>query len=213
MNRLKRFVKTSFIGGILVLLPVVILLAALNWVFHFVTGLIQPLTTLVIKSNGLPGSMPGPMPEVLGDVLVVFLIALTCFLVGSLVSTSIGRWMHGRFDKYLVQAAPGYKLIKEIVSQFFGDKANSPFANGEVARVKIFGAASETTVTAIVTSRHEDGSYTVFVPTGPNPTSGNMYHLSPEQVKLYPELKIEDLMRTIIACGAGSGELFQSKTS
>lgn len=209
MNRLKQFVKTSFIGGILVLLPLAILLTGLNWVFHLVTGLIQPLTDMVIESKGLLGPLFGSMPEIVGDLLVVFLISLVCFIVGSLVSTSVGRWMHGRFDKYLVRAAPGYRLIKEIVGQFIGDKANSPFANGEIARVKIFGVDSDTTVTAIVTSKHKDGCYTVFVPTGPNPTSGNMYHLPPSQVKLYPEVKVEDVIRTIIACGAGSGELFQ----
>jgi len=203
------------------LLPVTILTVALNWFFHMVTDLIQPLTNLLIQSNSVSSVVPetvsefilGDVEELLGDILVMFLIALCCFVVGSLVSTSVGRWMHGHFDKYLVHIAPGYKLIKEIVSQFFGDQANSPFSNGETARVKIFGVNSETTVTAIVTSRHEDGCFTVFVPTGPNPTSGNMYHLPPEQVKLYPNVKVEDVMRTIIACGAGSGELFQSKTS
>ena len=30
------------------------------------------------------------------------------------------------------------------------------------------------------------------------------------QVELRPEIKVEDMMRTIIACGAGSGDLFES---
>jgi len=204
MFRFKHFIKTSFIGGILILLPIAILAAGLNWLFLFVTDLIQPLTDFVV---GLL-----QMPELLGDILVIGFIAILCFVIGSIVSTSLGKWAHQHFDKYLTRLAPGYRLIKEVIDQFFGDKANSPFANGEVAKAKIFGGSSETTVTAIVTSKHDDGSYTVFVPTGPNPTSGNMYHLKASQVELFPGIKVEEMMRSIIACGAGSGELFKQKS-
>jgi len=201
MDRVKGFIKTSFVGGILVLLPIVILMFLFNWAFQVVTNLIQPLTHLIIKNNG--------MPEILGDMLAIAVIFVVCFIVGSIVSTGFGVLMHSHFDKYLVRIAPGYRLIKEIVGQFFGDKSSSPFSNGEVARASIFGMDCGTTVTAIVTSRHADGSYTVFVPTGPNPTSGNMFHLPQEQVEICPDIKVEDMMRTIIACGAGSGELFR----
>ncbi len=200
MDRIKRFIKTSFVGGILVLLPIVILVFLFSWAFEVVTNLIQPLTDLIIKTNG--------MPEILGDMLAISVIFIVCFVVGSIVSTGFGVLMHSYFDKYLVRIAPGYRLIKEIVGQFFGDKSSSPFANGEVARARIFGSSCSTTVTAIVTSRHEDGAYTVFVPTGPNPTSGNMFHLPQEMIEICPGIKVEDMMKTIIACGAGSGDLF-----
>ena len=61
-------------------------------------------------------------------------------------------------------------------------------------------------VTVFVTDTHADGSYTVFMPTGPNPTSGNIYHLQAENV--YPvDVPVEDAMRSIISCGAGSSAL------
>ncbi|WP_240554901.1 hypothetical protein [Oceanicoccus sagamiensis] len=69
-----------------------------------------------------------------------------------------------------------------------------------------------TEATVIVTSTHDNGWYTVFVPTGPNPTSGMIYHLPPEQVELLPNIKVDEALRTIIACGAGSDELFKKQT-
>ena len=97
--------------------------------------------------------------------------------------------------------APGYSIIKETVAQFIGNK-KSPFSSA--ALVQIFG--NETMVSAFVTDEHEDGSYTVFVPTGPNPTSGNIYHLPGKFV--HPiDAPVEDLMRSIISCGAGSSAL------
>jgi len=200
MEKLRAFIGKALLGGVLVLLPIALLLGAFNWVFKIVTDLIQPLTDLVIKNNG--------MPEVIGDVVVVILIASVCFVVGTLATTGAGKWMHSLLDEYLARFAPGYKLTKDIVGQFLGDKTTSPFANGEVAKARIFGVDSDTTVTGLVTCRHEDGSYTVFVPTGPNPTSGNMYHLHEDQVELFPEASVESMMKTIIACGAGSDAMF-----
>ena len=170
--------KKIFIGGVVVLLPVVILTTAFKWLFNFITDLIQPLTNLVVANNNLP--------EPVGDLIVIALILAICFLVGSLVSTQMGAWVHRHFDQYLQRLAPGYRMVKEVIGQLFGDAGKSPFANGEVVRVRLFGVGCETAVTAIVTSRHANGDYTVFMPTGPNPTSGNIYHVKPEQVEFFP---------------------------
>ena len=50
---------------------------------------------------------------------------------------------------------------------------------------------------------------TVFVPTGPNPTSGNIYHLPREKV-YRTTTAVDSGMRSIISCGAGSSEIFNS---
>ena len=50
----------------------------------------------------------------------------------------------------------------------------------------------------------------VFVPTGPNPTSGNIYHLQKERV-LRTTASVDVGMKTIISCGAGSAEVFAKK--
>ena len=58
-----------------------------------------------------------------------------------------------------------------------------------------------------ITDTHGDGSYTLFVPTGPNPTSGLIFHLEGRFV--HPvNVPVQDAMRSIISCGAGSARLF-----
>ena len=198
--KLKMFLRKSLFGGIVVLLPLVILSLILKWAFFFVTDMIQPLTNYVTSNYGFP--------ELGADVIVVMVIFLTCFSVGTLVSTGLGKWLHHHFDQYLFKLAPGYKIIKEIVSQFFGDSESSPFSSGEVARVQLFGEQCPTTVTAIVTSKHEDGTITIFMPTGPNPTSGNIYHVPESLVEFCPDISVENMMKSIIACGSGGGKLF-----
>lgn len=201
MTQLNNFIKKSIIGGLLVILPSVIIFIALRWAFNAVSGLIAPIARPIVNHTGAA--------ELAVDGMVILVILLTCFVVGTLASTGTGKWLHARFDNSLAKLAPGYNLIRDIVHQLLGDQSDSPFKKGEVARARLFSSDGTAEVTAIVTSRHSNGSFTVFVPTGPNPTSGMIYHLPQEQVTLLPGVKVEEALRTIIACGAGSAELFK----
>ena len=88
--------------------------------------------------------------------------------------------------------------------QFIGRK-QSPFS--KVALVQLF--ENQTKATAFVTDEHPDGSFTVFVPTGPNPTSGQIFHLQGQYV--HPvDVRVDDAMRSIISCGAGSTKLIEA---
>jgi len=130
--------------------------------------------------------------------LGIALLVLLCFSVGVVVRTKLGNWFYSVLETNLLMKVPGYSLIKETVAQFLGNK-KSPFTS--VALVQIFG--NETMVSAFITDEHENGTVTVFVPTGPNPTSGNIYHLLPQYV--HPiDVSVEDTMRSIISCGVGS---------
>ena len=197
MNRIKEFCKSTIIGGLLVVLPVAISLFALTWVFGMVRGGISPITTLVMANSPLQG--------VVVDVLVIALLVIACFVVGVLVRTKLGKWIYSILEAKVLLKAPGYSLIKETVAQFLGNK-KSPFSS--VALAQIY--CNETMVSSFITDEHEDGSYTVFVPTGPNPTSGNIYHL-PAQYVHPVDVPVEDTMRSIISCGAGSSVLIKKK--
>lgn len=199
---MRAFTRNALIGGVLVLLPLVILFALFRWAFYLVTDLIQPFTDYFSKLLQLS--------EIVADSLVILVILSGCFMIGTLVSTRVGQWLHRHFDHHLARLAPGYRLVKEIVNQLLGDSESSPFSKGEVARVRLFGLQCQTSVTAIVTSRHKDGTVTIFVPTGPNPTSGNIYHVPENLVTYYREASMEKMMKSIIACGAGSDQLFAS---
>ncbi len=196
MKRIKAFFKTSLIGGMVVILPVAILLFVFKWIFNLVTDIIQPLTNLVM--------MKSQTQEILADILVIAVILTACFIVGVFVRTRLGTFIYKILENRILKIAPGYSLVKETVIQFLGNK-KSPFSS--VALVQIFG--NETLVSAFVTDTHADGSYSVFVPTGPNPTSGNIYHLKGKYV--HPvDIPVEDAMRSIISCGAGSTKLINA---
>jgi len=190
MKKLKSFLKTTILGGLVVILPVTIVAVVFKWLYSTVTDWIQPLTDLLTERTALW--------EALADLIVIASIIGLCFLLGLIVRTGVGRFVHGKLEDKILRFAPGYKLIKETVLQFLGRK-KSPFS--QVALVQLYD--SHTRATAFVTDEHTDGSFTVFVPTGPNPTSGQIFHLPAEQVQKV-DVGVEDAMRSIISCGAGT---------
>jgi len=202
--KFKQFIKSTLFGGLVVILPITIIAFFIKWIFQVITDLIQPLTNYAIQTHH--------MPEYVADSIIVGMIILVCFIVGLMVQTTIGNYLHRLFDDIFQKVAPGYRMVKEVVVQIFGSSESSPFSNGEIAKVKLFGVDCPTEVTALITDRHSDGSFTIFMATGPNPTSGNIFHVSQEQVTLCPHIPLDSAMRTIIACGAGSAELFTQKS-
>jgi len=163
-------------------LPLTILVYALVWVFNLVHKAISPLTKIIMETS--------TMQVIIADVVAVGLLVLACFLVGMFVRTRLGRWTYALIESRLLRKTPGYSMIKETVAQFLDKDKQSPFSS--VALARIF--ESDTLVSVFVTDRHADGSYTVFMPTGPNPTSGNIYHLRAENV--FPvDVSVEDAMR------------------
>jgi uncharacterized membrane protein len=197
MNRLKEFVKSTVLGGLLVILPLAIFFFALTWIFGLVLSAISPLTNIVMQKSPLQG--------IVADILVVALLIAVCFSVGAIVRTKLGKWLYLFVESNVFLRVPGYSLIKETVFQFIGNK-KSPFSS--VALVQIFG--NETLVSGFITDEHKDGTRTVFVPTGPNPTSGNIYHL-PKNLVHPVDVSVEDAMRSIISCGAGSSTLISKR--
>jgi len=199
MKSARAFIQTTLLGGVVVILPATIIVAVFHWLYAKTTDLIQPLTNMLVSWVSLP--------ELAADLLVIAGILLACFVLGLVVKTQVGRYVHEKLESRVLAVAPGYNLVRETVAQFLG-RRKSPFSS--VALVRLFD--SDTRATAFVTDEHPDGSYTVFVPTGPNPTSGQIFHLEAEHVQPV-DVPVDDTMRSILSCGAGSGRLISASSA
>lgn len=196
MTRLKLFLKNAIVGGLLVILPVAIFLFILTWFFGLIRKTISPLTIIVMQKS--------PIQGLVADVLVIVLLIFICFSVGVIIRTKAGKWIHSILESKIFLRAPGYMLIKETIFQFLG-KSRPPFSS--VALVQLFD--NEVLATGFITDE-QDEIYTVFIPTGPNPTSGLIYHLPKERVQIV-KVSIEEAMRSILSCGAGSSTIIAKR--
>ncbi|MFA0811767.1 DUF502 domain-containing protein [Microbulbifer epialgicus] len=198
MTRVKTFVTLTLLGGLAVVLPIAIFVLLFQWLFGQISEIVAPAVVWLEAHT--------EFKDTLARLVVIALILSSCFLIGLLVKTSIGHWLHHHVDHWLGRLAPGYSTIKDLVLQFIGGGGEGVLS-GPVARVRIHGADNPLAVTAIVTSQHASGDMTVYVPTAPVPTSGFVFHVPAECVEILPGVTVEAAMKTIVACGAGSANL------
>ncbi len=196
MKKIKNLIKTTFIGGIGVVLPILLSYLVFHWLLNTMIGLLKPVTKLIADNYF--------HQETVAVVLAVLIVSVSCFALGLLIKTRLGKYIYKLLEEKILTVAPGYKLFKETTRQFLSSE-EKPFS--KVALVKIF--ENETLCTGFVSDTHPDGSYTVFVPSGLNPTSGMIYHLKPQFVQIM-DISTEEAMQTVIACGAGSSKFFES---
>ena len=122
MNKTKAFIGLTIMGGLAVMLPVVLLLLIIQWLYGFTSGLLEPITSLL--------SDKAEINQLLAMLLVTAIFLFLCFLIGLTVRTAIGSWLHDRVDHALVRVAPDYKTIREVVSQLLsGNGDTSPCQN------------------------------------------------------------------------------------
>ena len=197
LRRFRNFLRTTLIGGVVALAPLTLIILLFRWAINVIGRNLTPLVDTILQDPD-----PNPYYKFALYVLTFTAILLFFFIIGLIVRTRMFVFMNKAEDKYLAKI-PGYKLAKETVQQFFG-KNRSFFK--EVVLVDIFN--SGVLMTGFITDDQGE-IITVFVPTGPNPTSGNIYHLPSEKV-LKTGASVDNGMKSIISCGAGSSEVFSS---
>lgn len=195
-QRLQGFLRTTFIGGLVALLPISLVIIFFRWIINLIEKYLGPLVDLVTHSDS-------KLYNFGLYVIAVTLFFIIFFSIGLIVRTRWGKFMNHRLEQKYLNKIPGYKIARDTVSQFFG-KNRSFFR--EVVIVEPFN--SGTLMTGFITDDQGE-MITVFVPTGPNPTSGNIYHIPKEKV-YRTSTSVETGMKSIISCGAGSAEIFNS---
>ncbi|MGB3534881.1 MAG: DUF502 domain-containing protein [Microcoleaceae cyanobacterium] len=184
--------RKYLIEGVFALLPILLLFWVYSFIYRFISVTAQPIASHLFGGEGFTKNI---------TVILLFLLLFIC--CGFLIKTPTGSYLYHALVTKLFHYLPGYSWINSTVAQFTEVDRNT-FSS--VAVVKVF--PNETLMTAFITDEHEDGRKTVFVPTGPNPTSGNIYHLNSDQV--FPiNVPVEDAIRTIIGVGNGSRKLLK----
>lgn len=198
MKKIRKFITFTLMGGFMVVLPLLILLALVRWIFKLLSKWLEPLSKSIVQYFALS--------ETLATIVVIVLILFTCFMLGLLVRIQLGKGFHLFLEKNLLNFIPGYTTIRNTLAHFLGNK-KAVFS--KVALVDIFN--NDTRMTGFITDEHMNGYFTVFVPTGPNPTSGNIYHLPKEKIDIV-DVPIEEALRSIIGIGAGSKSIVEKSS-
>lgn len=190
MKAFGEFLKTTLVGGFLIMLPLGL-------------GVV-----IVIKFVGMLRPIAEPMAEFLPErfrfpmLLALMILFIFSFTAGLLALTRAGQ-SAGRFiESSTLNRIPGYDLVRSL-TQRIGDVEDT----GKFAPA--FVEIEEALVLAFIIEEHDNGKYTVFVPSAPTPSNGAIYIMDGYRVHLIDAPFLE-VVKCVSTFGIGSAELMKS---
>ena len=167
MSRVLGFIKTTAMGGLLIMVPVAIVLFVLTQVFYGLYGVARSIVELpAIEALGLGLSEAA----LLAAITIAALIAL-CFVLGLVFSTRVGRAVKRWMSANIARRIPMYGALSNLTKRVAGVDGNQ-FTPVEV---DLYG--SESRALGFLVEELPDGRCAVFVPTAPVGTVGNIHIL------------------------------------
>ena len=187
MKKFCEFVGSTFLGGLLLVVPVYLSVLLLLKAMQSVVGFVRPFATL------LPAWFPAE------HALSLFLVLIVCFLIGVAIRTPPGYAIRERIEKSLFERMPGYALIRSLTQRLAGKDEENVW---KPALAEIEDAL----VPAFIIEELDDGRFTVFVPSVPTPFAGAVYILPPERVHSL-DIPFTQALKSVSRWGSGSKEL------
>ena len=191
MKALGRFLSTTLIGGLVFLLPLVLIITLLTQAVRFVGRLVTPIAERL------------PVASVAGlavaEVLAGILLLLVCFAVGLFARTAPGRAVGEKIEAVVLRKIPGYTLMKGMTQGSFG-------VGGDDAVRVVLATLDDAWLLAFLIEESPDGLLTVFVPSTPTPTAGSLYFMYEHQVRRV-DMSVREAIACIMQVGVGAAAL------
>ncbi|MES2967632.1 MAG: DUF502 domain-containing protein [Pseudomonadota bacterium] len=207
-RRLFGGLRSSFLTGLIVVLPVGLTIYLIWTVIGWIDGWILPLIPGAYQPEALIHRFFGPEANfpVRGVGVIVFLVftVIVGWIAKGLIGRKLIRWAEGLVDRMPVVRSL-YNGLKQIAETVFSQSET----NFERACVVEFPRPGVWAIGFVATKAKgelaqkipQGGTIlTVFVPTTPNPTSGFLVYV-PEQDVTLLDMKIEDAAKLIISAG------------
>ena len=163
------FIKTSVIGGLLFLIPIVVLVVILKKAYNIMLLVAVPLDRLIpIETIG---------GVALSNILAVLCIFVACFLAGLVAKSKLGKSTFNFIDAKLLLLFPGYSYLKSLTSPFADERDDGKILKPIIIKL------DDQSQPAFEVERADDGTVVVYVPGAPDSRSGNVVYLTPDRVE------------------------------
>ena len=197
MKRILKFSRTTLVGGLLFLVPIVVLLGVLGKALAVAHKLVDPLAERVPVESFI--GLRTPVLLALG-ILVAF-----CFLAGLLARSALAQKAVKKLEAAVLSNLPGYEFFKGMGESMLGVEKEGSYP-------VVLARFDDTWQIGFRVDELANGLVAVFVPGAPNPQSGSVYYMTAERVTpadIPPAAALKCLQRL----GAGSGALLRGLSS
>ena len=206
------FLRRTFLTGLLILIPLFVTYALVSFLFNLFAGASAPLMKGLFRLLGLSRySWADPLVPLI-NILLSFAVI---FLLGLFGTNILGRRMLGAVDA-LILRLPLVKSIYGAVKQMV-ETLQGP--GGSFQRVVLLQYPSKGlwTMGLVASERRDtmnlvssDRVLTVYIPTTPNPTSGYLVLVSPEDV-VDLDFNVEEAFKFVVSSGVVGKDLAPPK--
>ncbi|MGL6223793.1 MAG: DUF502 domain-containing protein [Steroidobacteraceae bacterium] len=188
MQSIKTFLKVTLVGGVMFLVPVVLLLVVLGKGLQFANKIAVPLAKLLPVSH-------------LGGVAVTTLLAacvlmLVALLAGIAARTGPGRRVTNWFEESLLGGLPQYRMVKSMAEGL------TQIESGE-GLVPVLMRGDEGWMLGYQVEVLPDDWRVVFLPASPTPMSGNVIYVEGARVQAL-SISMREAMVLVKRLGIGS---------
>jgi uncharacterized membrane protein len=191
MKVLVEFLKTTLIGGLLIVVPTYLAVLLLAKAVGGLLALLGPIVAL------LPQGV-----QHFGRILAIVLVVLVCFVLGLIARTAIGRRAIEAFERHVLERLPGFALLRSVVRRVSG-------AGDEAQFQPVLVEIEEALTPGFIVEEIGDDRFVVLVPSVPTPAAGSLYILPRERVH-WVDVPITEAIAVITRWGAGTSGLLKA---
>jgi len=170
MKKLRNFIFNIFLGGVIVLLPIIIVINIGQWLFSIFQSNTKTLTSFLTTTF----SIAEPITIIVSLAAGFILFSI----IGMIVRTHIGGSIFQFFERITLFRIPGYKVIKDITAQI---TVNQKGLFRKVVLVQVGNTG--VSATGFLVDEIDNDHSTVFIPCG----AGSSQFVS--ELVLKPDLK------------------------
>ncbi len=193
MKTLTRFVRTTILGGIFFLIPIVVLGIVLAKALEYTNKVLKALAAHILAASEL--SAAG------ATVASLVVIALVCFFAGLIARTVTAQQLVKVLESSILSKVPAYEYLKQEGASAFGvaTMTEQPIVLVESDIGWQVGVQTEAA---------SGGFVTVFVPGAPNPHSGTVYFVPADRIRS-ADVKLVAALNCMRRCGLGAPALLR----
>jgi len=193
MKRSLKPFATTLIGGVVFLLPLVVVIYVLGQGLALVARAAQPLVAL------LPDRSVGGVT--LASIAALALLLLLCFGAGLLARAAAGRAFAERFEARLQTLYPRYSVIKAMSQGLHG-------ALGQRVLKPVMAQFDDHELIAFDIERLDDGRVVLYLPGAPDAWSGSVVLVAPDRVQPL-DIDAAELAKAMQGLGLGTAALLR----
>ncbi len=167
MKTLGSLIKATALGGVVFLLPLVLLVVVVGKAFNIVKTATSPLANYIDASTFAGYAVV--------DLLALAVLLLVSLFAGLLARSPVFDNFYRKIDAIILQVFPGYSWIKGMTGSFSDSEAEQSLKSVAVIQDDAVQIGYEV-------ERVADGWVAVFLPDAPNTRSGSVAFFTDDRI-------------------------------